>query len=119
MRCFAIDQENLFPFSKLLVAFVAESGKLLGLGEQLLGLLWEGLQQRVVTNLTQDEVLELAPVGLLRVEVEAVLASLFLGGVEAPEVPVTAVDGELLFHLGVTHTDLDAVVDTRSVTDDQ
>jgi len=50
--------------------------------------LGEGLHQRVVAHLAHDEVAELAPVGLLRVEVEAVLAGLFLGGVEVPEVPV-------------------------------
>ena len=50
---------------------------------------------------------------------EAVLAFFFLDGVEAPEVPVIAVDGELLFELGVTHADLDAVVDAGGVADDQ
>jgi hypothetical protein len=34
-------------------------------------------------------------------------------------VPVTALDGLSLFVLGTTHADLDAVVDTRSVTDNQ
>jgi hypothetical protein len=51
--------------------------------------------------------------------VEAVLTSFVLGGVEAPQVPVTAFNGFGLFVLGTTHTDLDAVVDTRSVADDQ
>ena len=119
MRCFRLNQERLFPFAQLLVAFVAELGELFGLGEQFLGLLGEGLQQAVVTDLAHDEVLELVPVGLLRVKVEAVLAGVFLGGVEAPEVPVTALDGLLLLVLAATHTDLDAVVDTRSVADDQ
>ena len=86
----------------------------------------EGLHQRVVADLAHDEVAELAPVGLFRVEMEAVLASVFLGGVEVPEVPVAALDGFLLlvahFHcfgfircsqplaLRAAHTDLDAVV---------
>ena len=99
MRCFRLDQERLFPFSQLLIPFVAELGELLGLGEQFLGFLGEGLHERVVTNLTHDELLEVGPVGFLRIQVEAVLAFLFLGGVEAPEVPVTAVNGKLLFHL--------------------
>ena len=93
------EYSQLFPFAQLLVAFVAELGELLGLGEQFLGFLGEGLHERVVTHLTHDELLEVGPVGFLRIQVEAVLAFLFLGGVEAPEVPVTAVDGELLFHL--------------------
>ena len=99
MRCFRFNQESLLPFAQLLVAFVAELGELLGLGEQFLGLLGEGLHERVVTYLTHDELLEVGPVGFLGIQVEAVLAFVFLGGVEAPEVPVTAVDGELLFHL--------------------
>ena len=36
---------KLFPFAQLLVAFVAELGELLGLGEQFLGLLGEGLHE--------------------------------------------------------------------------
>lgn len=40
------------------------------------------LQQAVVTDLAHDEVLELAPVGFLAVEVETVLAGFFLGRVE-------------------------------------
>ena len=75
------------------------------------------LQQAVVTDLAHDEVLELAPVGFLAVQVEAVLAGLFLGRVETPQVPVTALDGLGLFVLGTPHTDLDTVVDTRSVAD--
>ena len=92
---------------------------MLGLGEEFLGFFGEGLQQAVVTNLAHDEVLEFCPVGFLAVQVETVLAGLFLGGVETPQVPVTAINGELLFELGVTHADLDAVVDTRSIADDQ
>ena len=79
----------------------------------------EGLHQRVVAHLAHDEVAELAPVGLLRVEVEAVLAGLFLGGVEVPEVPVAALDGFLLLVLRAAHTDLDAVVDAGCVADDE
>ena len=45
MRCFRLNQERLFPFAQLLVAFVAELGELLGLGEEFLGFLGEGLQQ--------------------------------------------------------------------------
>ena len=101
MRYFhsSVSGNRLFPFAQLLVAFIAELGELLGLGEQLLGLLGEGLHERVVTHLTHDELLEVGPVGLLGIQMEAVLAFFVLGGVEAPEVPVTAVNGELLFHL--------------------
>ena len=57
------------------------------------------LQQAVVTDLAHDEVLELAPVGFLTVQVEAVLTSFVLGGVEAPQVSVTAFNGLGLFVL--------------------
>ena len=110
---------GLFPFAQLLIPFVSQFRELLGLGEQLLGFGREGLQQAVVTDLAHDEVLELAPVGFLAVQVEAVLTGLFLGRVETPQMPVTALDGLGLFVLGTTHTDLDAVVDTRSVADHQ
>ena len=109
----------LFPFAQLLIPFVSQFRELLGLGEQLLGFGREGLQQAVVTDLAHDEVLELSPVGFLAVQVETVLAGLFLGRVETPQVPVTALDGLGLFVLGTTHADLDAVVDTRSEADDQ
>ena len=135
--------EILFPFAQFLIPLITEFRELLGLGEQLLGFGREGLQQAVVTDLAHDEVLELAPVGFLAVQVEAVLTGLFLGRVEfrckpsekqtclffrgaarnvgtkTPQVPVTALDGLGLFVLGTTHADLDAVVDTRSVADDQ
>ncbi len=109
----------LFSFAQFLVTLISQFRELLGLGEQLLGFGREGLQQAVVTDLAHDEVLELAPVGFLAVQVEAVLAGLFLGRVETPQVPVTALDGLGLFVLGTTHADLDAVVDTRSVADHQ
>ena len=73
----------LFPFAQLLVTLITEFRELLGLGEQLLGFGREGLQQAVVTDLAHDEVLELAPVRFLAVQVEAVLTSLFLGRVVA------------------------------------
>lgn len=62
--------------------FVSQLHKLLGLGEEFLGLFGECLQQDVVADLTHDELLELAPVGLFVVQVEAVLTGLVLGGVE-------------------------------------
>ena len=46
---------------------------------------------------------------------EAVLAGIFLGGVEVPEVPVAALDGFLLLVLRAAHTNLDAVVDADDV----
>ena len=39
------EYSQLFPFAQLLIPFITELGKLLGLGEQFLGFLWEGLQQ--------------------------------------------------------------------------
>ena len=110
---------SILHLREFLVAFVAQLGIALGGDEEFFGLLGEGLHQRVVAHLAHDEVAELAPVGLLGVEVEAVLASVFLGGVEVPEVPVAALDGFLLLVLRATHTDLDAVVDAGRVADDE
>ena len=50
---------------------------------------------------------------------EAILAGVFLGGVEVPQVPVAALDGFLLLVLRAAHTDLDAVVDAGGVADDE
>ena len=112
-------------FRKLFVAFVAQFGVALRGDEEFFGFLGEGLHQRVVADLAHDEVAvlwlrtpyspikyseQLAPVGLLRVKVEAVLASVFLGGVVVPQVPVAALDGLLLLVLRTAHTDLDTVV---------
>ena len=114
-----IGNQRLLLLAQLLIPFVSQLSELLGLGEEFLGLGGEGLQQAVVANFAHDEVLELAPVGFLAVQVETVLAGLFLGRVETPQVPVTAFDGLGLFVLRAAHTDLDAVVDTRSIADDQ
>ena len=110
---------KILHLGKLFITFVAQFGIALGGDEEFFGLLREGLHQGVVAHLAHNEVAELAPVGLLRVEVEAVLAGLFLGGVEVPEVPVAALDGLLLLVLRATHTDLDAVVDAGCVADDE
>ena len=106
-------------FGKLFISFITEFCISFRGDEEFFGLLGEGLHQRVVAYLAHNEVAELAPVGLLRVEVEAVLASLFLGGVEVPEVPVAALDGLLLLVLRAAHTDLDTVVDAGGVADDE
>ena len=52
------------------VSLVAELGHLLGLGEELLSLVRISLLNREVTNLTKQEVVEVLPVRLLRVECE-------------------------------------------------
>ena len=140
--------------AQFLVALVAQFGVALGGDEEFFGLLGEGLHQGVVADLAHDEVAvpwlrtpyfkikcseQLAPVGLLRVEVEAVahFHFFFSIGVRSfqhlpvfiwiivPEVPVAALDGFLLLvaHFNVliqrcsrptalraTHTNLDAVV---------
>ena len=64
--------------------------------------------------------MEVLPVGLLRVEREWVLAFLSQCWVEAPQVPVTALNSLLLLGLALTHTalGLQTVVDTWSVSDD-
>ena len=106
-------------FGEFLVALVAQFGIALCGDEEFFGFLGEGLHQGVVADLAHDEVAELAPDGLLGVEVEAILAFLFLSRIEVPEVPVAALDGFLLLVLRAAHTDLDAVVDAGCVADDE
>ena len=106
-------------FGKLFITFITEFCISFRGDEEFFGFLGEGLHQRVVADLAHDEVAELAPVGLLAIQVEAVLTGLFLGGVVVPEVPVAALDGELLLVLRATHADLDAVVDAGGVADDE
>ena len=77
------------------VSLVAQLGHLLGLGEEFLGLVGISLLNREVTNLTEQEVVEVLPVGLLRVERERILAFLSQSGVVAPQVPVTALNSLL------------------------
>ena len=102
------------------VGLVAQLGHLLGLGEELLGLVGISLLDREVTNLTEQEVVEVLPVGLLRVESERILAFIGQSGIVAPQVPVTALDSLLLLSLALTHAalGLHTVVDTGSVSDD-
>ena len=118
---------------ELLIALVAQFGIAFGGDEEFFGFLGEGLHQGVVADLAHNEVAELAPVGLLRVEVEAVAhfhfffsigvrsfqhLPVFLG-IVVPQVPVAALDGLLLLVLRAAHTDLDAVVDAGGVADDE
>jgi len=77
---------SILHFRELLITLVAQFGVALGGDEEFFGLGGEGLHQGVVADLAHNEVAELAPVGLLRVEMEAILAGLFLGGVEVPDV---------------------------------
>ena len=100
------------------VGLVADLGHLLGFGEEFLGLVGISLLDAEVAYLAEEEVVELAPVGLLGVEAEGVLAFFDEGGVEAPEVPVAAFDGLALLGLALAHAGLQAVVDTGSVGDD-
>ena len=71
---------------ELLITLIPNLGVALGGDEEFFGLGGEGLHQGVVADLVHNEVAELAPVGLLRVEMEDILAGLFLGGVIVPEV---------------------------------
>ena len=68
-----------------------------------------------------EVILEEVPIGLLAVEGEGVLAFGFESGIVTPQVPVTAGYGAGLFGLAATHTalNLQAVVDTRCVGDDE
>ena len=64
--------------------------------------------------------MEVLPVGFLRVEAEWVLAFFDESGIEAPQVPVTALNSLLLLCLTLSHATLsfEAVVDTWSVGND-
>ena len=110
---------SILHFRELLITLVAQFGVALRGDEEFFGLLGEGLHQGVVADLAHNEVAELAPVGLLAIQVEAVLTGLFLSRVVVPEVPVAALDGLLLLVLRAAHTDLDAVVDAGCVADDE
>ena len=65
--------------------------------------------------------MELAPIRLLRVERERVLALVSQLRVEAPQVPVTALNCATFLSLALTHTalGLKTVVDTWSISDDE
>ena len=118
MQCNRVRTGQL-ELGELLITLIPNLGIALGGDEEFFGLLGEGLHQGVVADLAHDEVAELAPVGLLRVEVEAILAGVFLGGIEVPQVPVATLDGLLLLVLRATHADFDAVVDAGCVADDE
>ncbi len=72
-----------------------------------------------VANLTEQELLEVVPVGSLAVESEGVLTLELCVGVVAPQVPVTTFYSALFLFLAATHTGFDTVVDTGRVSDDQ
>ena len=69
------------------VGLVAELSHALSLGEELLGLVGISLLDGEVTNLAEQEVVEVLPVRLLGVERERVLAFLSQSWVVAPQVP--------------------------------
>ena len=105
--------------SKSLVCFETYLSELFCLLEELLSAVWIHLVEGCETNLTLEEVLELAPVWLLAVESEWVLVCALESWVVSVEVPVTALDSELLLLLAETHASLETVVDTWSVSDDE
>ena len=110
---------GLLLAGEFLVGVIAHLGEFFGLGQKFVGVLGEELLQGSKADLTLEEVLELAPVGFLAVEAERVLTLLLESRVEAIEMPVTAINGELLFLLAQTHTCFKTMVDTGSVSDDQ
>ena len=79
-----------------LVGLVADLCELLGLVEEFLSDVGEALHQGAVAHLAFDEVLELAPVGLLAVEGERILALFGQSRVEVVQMPVTALYCEFL-----------------------
>ena len=101
------------------ICIVSPLSILLGCLVELLSLLREGLLERSVAYLLQEEVAELAPIRLLRVEHERILALLLEKWIVVPEVPVTALYGLLADSLSASHTALDTMIDTRCVGDDE
>ena len=101
------------------VTVVAPLGVLLGSLEELLSLGREGLLERRVTYLAHQEVLELRPIRLLRVEYAWVVALILEKWIVVPEVPVTTLYGLLTDSLSTRHTALDTVVDTWSISDNE
>ena len=74
---------------------------------------------RSETNLALQIILELAPIRLLAVERERVLALSLQSRIVTPQVPVATLNGSLLLSLRLTHTFLQTVVDTGSISDNQ
>ena len=101
------------------IGAVADLGELFGQAEEFGSLLWEELVEGSETNLTLQEVLEFGPVWLLGIESERILAFCLESRIVPVEVPLAAIDGELLLLLAQTHSSLETVVDTRSIGDDQ
>ena len=119
-----IERSQMTPFhNKLLgavyIRLITPLSILLGSLEELLGLGREGLLKRGVAHLLHQEVAELTPVGLLRVEDEWVLTLSLELWVVVPEVSVATLHSLLTYGLCAGHTALDTVVDTRSVGDDE
>src|SRR5699024_934487 len=74
---------------------------------------------RCETNFTFQEVLELTPIRFFGIQCERVLAFSFQSRIVAPQVPVTTCNSFFFFSLRFTHTLLQTVVDTRSISDNQ
>jgi len=87
-----------------LIAVVTPFGIFFGFHEQFLGFFREGFGQRIVTDFAHEEVLELAPIGLLAVQLHGVQPLSFEFGIETVQVPVTACYGIFLFLLRFAHT---------------
>ena len=101
------------------VGAVTYFGEFLGEAQELLGSVREQLVKGCETNLSLEEVLELAPVRLLRIERERILVRALKLRVVPVEVPVTALDSEFLLLLAQTHAGLQTMVDTWSIGDEE
>ena len=109
---------SILHLSHAYIALIASLSHLLASIEEVSSFSGILLHYGCEAYLTFEEVLEALPLRLLRVECEGVLALSLECGVEAPEVPVAACYGSSLLGLCFTHTLLQAVVDTGSVSDD-
>lgn len=103
------------------IALVAKLGHVLARLEEFLTFIWICLENREETDFAAEEVLELSPVWDLGVERERILAFLCQLRIISPEMPVTALNGIGLLCLTASHAtlNLQTVVDTRSVGDDE
>ena len=71
----------------------------------------------VITDLLEQEIAELRPVGFFRIEYERILALLLQLRIIMPQMPVTALYCLLADRLCPGHTALDTVIDTRRISD--
>ena len=111
-------QNYSYSLASLVRCSYLSSAILAARSNRLVSLVGEGTLQRAVTNFTLDEG-SVISCGSLGIQLEGILASQSLSGIEAEHMPVTSSYGILDGLLSLDHTALDTLVDAGSVSDDQ